>query len=154
MTSYVKSVLQPGEVVRHSADLHWILYAPGALCTLAAFVIFLLLPAQPGFVHWLFVVVSAILLAVGVGLMAQNWYRWWTTEIAVTDRRIIYKTGFIYRETSEMHMDKVESVDVDQSILGRLLDYGDVSVVGTGSTWETLRTIARPIELRNHITAR
>ena len=153
MTSYVKSVLQPGEVVRHSADLHWILYARGAFCVIAAWVIFLLLPAQPGFVHWSLVVVSAILFAIGLGLLAQNWYRWWTTEIAVTDRRIIYKTGFIYRETSEMHMDKVESVDVDQTILGRLLDYGDVSVIGTGSTWETLRTIARPIVLRNHITA-
>ena len=151
--SYVNRVLQPGEVVRHRADLHWILYARGALCALAAWVMFLLIPAEQGFVHWLLVIGSSILLAVGVGLLAQNWYRWWTTEIAVTDRRIIYKTGFIYSETSEVHMDKVESVDVDQTILGRLLDYGDVSVVGTGSTWETLRTIARPIVLRNHITA-
>jgi uncharacterized membrane protein YdbT with pleckstrin-like domain len=52
----------------------------------------------------------------------------WITEIAVTDRRIIYKRGFINRHTEEMNMDKVASVDVDQSILGRILDYGTVHV--------------------------
>ena len=60
------------------------------------------------------------------------WFIRWITEIAVTDRRVIYKRGFITRHTEEMNMDKVESVDVDQSILGRLLDYGTVHVIGTG----------------------
>ena len=58
----------------------------------------------------------------------------------------------IRRYTVEMHMDKVESVDVEQSILGRLLDYGDVTVRGTGAGFEPLQRIARPLELRNHIT--
>ena len=49
-------------------------------------------------------------------------------------------------------MDKVESVQINQSILGRMLDYGDVTILGTGEGFETLRTIARPIELRNSIT--
>ena len=52
----------------------------------------------------------------------------------------------------EMNMDKVESVQIDQSILGRMLDYGDVRILGTGEGFETLRTIASPIELRNSIT--
>ena len=60
------------------------------------------------------------------------WFMRWITEIAVTDRRIIYKRGFINRHTEEMNMDKVASVDVDQSILGRMLDYGTVHVLGTG----------------------
>ena len=46
---------------------------------------------------------------------AKGWFKRWTTEIAVTDKRIIYKTGFIKRHTEEMNMDKVASVDVDQS---------------------------------------
>jgi len=151
--SYVNRVLQPGETVRYRASLHWILYLRGVLCCLAAVVIFALARDAQGFVYWLAMVASWLFLAAGLVLIAHAWYRWWTTEIAVTDRRIIYKTGFIYRETSEMNMDKVESVDVDQSIPGRMLDYGDVSVVGTGSTWEKLSTIAKPIDLRNHITA-
>ena len=69
------------------------------------------------------------------------------TEIAVTNRRVIYKTGLIRRQTNEMNMDKVESVQIDQSILGRMLDYGNVTILGTGEGFETLRTIASPIEL-------
>jgi len=151
--SYVNRVLQPGETVRYRASLHWILYLRGVLCCIAAVVIFALTRDAQGFVYWLAMVAGWLFLAAGIALIAHTWYLWWTTEIAVTDRRIIYKTGFIYRETSEMNMDKVESVDVDQSIPGRMLDYGDVSVVGTGSTWEKLSTIAKPIDLRNHITA-
>ncbi len=51
-----------------------------------------------------------------------------------------------------MNMDKVESAQIDQSILGRMLDYGNVTILGTGEGFETLRTIASPIELRNNIT--
>ena len=92
------------------------------------------------------------LALVAVGLLIQQWFRWWITEIAVTDRRVIYKKGFIRRQTNEMNMDKVESVKIDQSIIGRMLDFGDVAILGTGEGFETLRTIATPIELRNSIT--
>jgi uncharacterized membrane protein YdbT with pleckstrin-like domain len=92
------------------------------------------------------------LVLVAVALLIQQWLRWWVTEIAITDRRVIYKKGLIRRQTNEMNMDKVESVQIDQSILGRILDYGDVTILGTGEGFETLRTIAGPIELRNSIT--
>jgi uncharacterized membrane protein YdbT with pleckstrin-like domain len=52
-----------------------------------------------------------------------------------------------------MNMDKVESVQIDQSILGRMLDFGNVTILGTGEGFETLHTIASPMELRNSITA-
>ena len=94
------------------------------------------------------------------------WFIRWITEIAVTDRRIIYKRGFITRHTEEMNMDKVASVDVDQSILGRMLDYGTIHVMGTGGAAvarpsrhtergiEHLHRIAAPMALRNAITAK
>jgi len=66
---------------------------------------------------------------------------------------VIYKTGFIRRHTVEMNMDKVETVDVDQSILGRLLGFGTIRVRGTGQGIESLRGIGDPIGLRNAITA-
>ncbi len=70
---------------------------------------------------------SAYALAlVAVCLLIQQWFQWWVTEIAVTNRRVIYKKGLVRRQTNEMNMDKVESVQIDQSILGRMLDYGDV----------------------------
>jgi len=53
-----------------------------------------------------------------------------------------------------MALDKVESVDVNQSILGRILDYGDVTIQGVGEGKETITTIASPLRFRSYITAR
>jgi uncharacterized membrane protein YdbT with pleckstrin-like domain len=98
--------------------------------------------------------ISLLVLAAGLLSLLRAWFRRWTTEIAVTDRRVIYKRGFIRRYTVEMHMDKVESIDVDQSVLGRLLDYGDVIVRGTGASFEPLPMVQSPIKLRNAVTAK
>jgi uncharacterized membrane protein YdbT with pleckstrin-like domain len=153
--SYVNRVLQPGETVRYTAGLHWSMYAPGALVWVLAGIIALVLP-DPS-THWLpnrlGVIAAWLGFAVGLVLIARAWFQRWTTEIAVTDRRVIYKTGFIRRNTTEMHMDKVESVEVKQSVLGRILNYGDVEIRGVGTGFEPLRMIDAPLELRNHITA-
>lgn len=149
--NYVQRVLQPGEVIRHTASIHWIVYWPGLVCLLAALGAYgyaeLRAHSSP---FWQ--VVAGLLGIVGLLLLVPEWFTWWTTEIAVTNLRVIFKAGFIRRTTNEMNMDKVESVRVDQSILGRILDYGDVTIIGTGEGEEELRTVARPLDLRNHIT--
>jgi uncharacterized membrane protein YdbT with pleckstrin-like domain len=149
--SYVQSVLQPGEQVRHTAKLHWIMYWPGLLFLLAAIAAFVLAYSTTrGGTLWTYL--AGVLAIVALGFLFREWFVQWTTEIAVTDRRIIYKEGFVRRSTVEMHMDKVESVDVEQTIMGRLLDYGTVTVKGVGTGFEPLKMIAAPLDLRNHIT--
>jgi uncharacterized membrane protein YdbT with pleckstrin-like domain len=152
MSSYVERVLQPGEEVRHLAFLHWILYVPGFVTLLISLAVwYVARSVERGAVFWLGV--SAVVAAVAAIMIFQAWFKRWITEIAVTNRRVIFKTGFIARNTNEMQMDKVESVRVDQSILGRILDYGDVIVLGTGKgEFTRLKTIAGPIEMRNQIT--
>jgi uncharacterized membrane protein YdbT with pleckstrin-like domain len=148
--SYVQHVLQPGEQVRRISRIHWIVYWPGIAAALLAVVAYALSDTRylPGI--WRYTAYALALVA--VVLLVKQWLELWVTEIAVTDRRVIYKKGLIRRQTNEMNMDKVESVQIDQSILGRMLDYGDVTILGTGEGFETLRTIASPIELRNSIT--
>jgi uncharacterized membrane protein YdbT with pleckstrin-like domain len=150
VTSYVQRVLQPGEKVRHISSIHWIMYWPGVAVALLAVVAYWISDTRhlPGF--WRYT--AYVLAIVAAVLLIQQWFQGWVTEIAVTNRRVIYKKGLIQRETNEMNMDKVESVLIDQSIFGRMLDYGNVTILGTGEGFETLRTIARPIELRNSIT--
>ena len=77
-----------------------------------------------------------------------------STEMVVTDRRVILKEGFLSRKTIEINMDKVERVDVDQTILGRLFDYGSVTVKGTGASYEPFKMVNSPIIFRNAIMAR
>ena len=76
-----------------------------------------------------------------------------TTELAVTDRRVIYKTGIFRRHSMEMNRSKVETVGVNQSILGRVLGYGTVIVRGTGGSFEPIPFIGDPLTFRSHITA-
>ena len=76
-----------------------------------------------------------------------------TTELVVTDRRVILKRGIFSRQTIEMNRTKVESVDVDQTVMGRIMGYGTVIVRGTGGGLEPIRNIAHPLAFRSHITA-
>ena len=72
----------------------------------------------------------------------------WTSEFAITNKRIIIKVGLISRHTVEMNLTKIESVDIDQSIMGRILGYGTITVIGTGGTREAFLNIAHPMEFR------
>ena len=84
--SYVQQVLQPGEVVRYQASIHWITYLHGVLWLLAALVFWIVLPEswRHGFI---ISAVMIVLVVAGLLLLARAWFEWWITEIAVTDRR-------------------------------------------------------------------
>lgn len=77
-----------------------------------------------------------------------GYIRYRTTEFAVTDRRIIAKTGLISRNTVELFLDKVESLGVEQTVPGRILDFGTITIHGTGTTTEPFRSISAPLMLR------
>lgn len=155
MSRYIDQILQPGERVLYSTTLHPVIYLPAVLAWTAAAVFFVLerQAMTPGAgLLWL---ILAGLAALGALYWTLNaWFRRWTTETDVTTLRVVHKTGFIRRRTFEMNLDKVESVDVDQSIPGRLLDYGDVTIRGVGEGFETITMIASPLKFRTNITAR
>jgi uncharacterized membrane protein YdbT with pleckstrin-like domain len=70
------------------------------------------------------------------------------SEFVITNRRIIIKTGFIARSTFEMNLSKIESVNVEQTAMGRILNYGSITIIGTGGTKETFHNIAKPLSFR------
>lgn len=155
--SYVKKVLQPNETVKHESRIHWIVYTPGLIFVILALAAYLFgglaIPAGWTSTDSWPIAVGAALLIIALYLLLGAFFSRWTTELAITDRRIIFKRGFVRRHTIEMNMDKIESVDVDQSILGRMLNYGDITVRGTGTGLEPLKDIDDPIGFRNHVTA-
>jgi uncharacterized membrane protein YdbT with pleckstrin-like domain len=148
--NYVNSVLQPGETLKAHSTLHWLVY-DRALAALAAAIVFFIASRQVVQYGVIFQWIAVFFTACAVILFVPAWLRRLTTEIAVTDRRIILKRGLIQRHTIEINMDKVESVDVDQSILGRIFDFGTVTVHGTGTSIEPLRNVSAPIALRNAV---
>jgi uncharacterized membrane protein YdbT with pleckstrin-like domain len=152
---YVRRVLQPGETVVYETRLHWLIYLRAILALIVCG--FLIGGALSGAGHqdlslalWIAAAIFALLaLSTGLGAFVRRA----TTELAVTDHRVIYKSGLLSRHTLEMNRSKVESVDVNQTILGRMLGYGTIIVRGTGGSLEPMRRIADPLNFRSHITA-
>jgi uncharacterized membrane protein YdbT with pleckstrin-like domain len=155
MGRYIDKILQPGEKVLYSTNAHWIFYLPAIAAWIVALVLLILSRATiTESISLLCMAASAVVAIAALYWTVKAWFHRWTTETDVTNLRVVHKTGFIKRRTFEMSLDKVESVDVNQSILGRLLNYGNVTVRGVGEGAETIRTIASPLDFRNHITAR
>ena len=153
--AYIDEILEPGEKVVFKTRLSWTLYGSAIVYALLALALTVLSTTVAGLGVIAFVIAALAALTALAALFGflRAWFRRWTTEIAVTDRRVVLKRGFIRRHTVEMNMQKVESVDVDQTQLGRIFNYGAVTIRGTGSTLESLRMIDHPLKLRSAITA-
>jgi uncharacterized membrane protein YdbT with pleckstrin-like domain len=154
-TRYVRRVLQPGENIVYATKLHWIIYLRAILLLIVCVIVagagwYMADNQNLSLALW----IAAIIFAL---LSLSSWLpaliRRITTEIALTDRRIIHKRGLIARYTIETNRRQVESVDVDQSVLGRLIGYGTIVIRGTGSNWEPLPHIDDPLAFRTQLTA-
>jgi uncharacterized membrane protein YdbT with pleckstrin-like domain len=154
MGRYIDDILQPGEKVLYSTNAHWIFYLPAIAAWIVALVFLVLSRTVADTPELICLALATIAALAGLYWAAKAWFHRWTTETDVTNLRVVHKTGFIKRRTFEMSLDKVESVDVNQSILGRILNYGSVTVRGVGEGAETIDMIASPLEFRSHITAR
>ena len=129
MASYVESVLTPGERVVHL----------GRVSAWSQF--------------WMWVLGVLLLPVFGLGLvpLVIGWINIRTTELAVTERRVIAKFGLIRRDTIEIKVERIESVQVNQSVLGRLLNFGTIVFSGAGTPQLTVPDIAEPLEFRKAV---
>ena len=141
MGNYVHSNLIAGEQVVHETGVHPIVFLPPAAFVIGGIGFGVLGMPYPG----------VIFLAIGVVMFAAAWIRQWSSEFAVTNKRVIIKVGFISRRTIEINMSKVESVEVNQDIFARLLNYGTIVVIGTGGTKEPFDLIADPLAFRRAV---
>jgi len=145
---YVEHHLLPDERITYRGHLHKIIYAAPVVWAAVATV-----AAAVAFIYDVPIAGAAGLLLAAIPLI-------WTTvayrssEFAVTDKRVIVKVGWIQRRTLETMLDKVEGVGVDQTIGGRILGFGTLTVTGTGGTQEQFANIANPLEFRRQVQAR
>src|SRR5688500_12141226 len=95
--------------------------------------------------------VGVVLAACGVIWLAVRWIEWGTSEFAVTSVRLIFKVGLVARYATELLLSKVESISVTQSLVGRLANYGDLKVTGTGAVWEVFKRVYDPAGFRNAV---
>jgi uncharacterized membrane protein YdbT with pleckstrin-like domain len=150
---YVERHLLPGERVLYKTRLHWVLFARPLLVTLIGAglaVAVRYLDAQAEAARWAGWIGLGI-MAIGLLWGFVHWVELRTSEFAVTTTRVIFKVGLVARYTTELLLTKVESIGVQQSLTGRILDYGDLTVIGTGGTREVFRRVRDPISFRNYV---
>ncbi|HVO90693.1 MAG TPA: PH domain-containing protein [Casimicrobiaceae bacterium] len=147
MASYVEEIVGPGETVTYVGHVSFFAIL-GSLIGGSVLIVAGAIAALGGVVP-----IGAAVAIVGIGWLASGLIRRASTELAVTNRRVIAKFGLIRRSTVEINLSKIESVRVEQSVMGRLLGYGSIIVTGTGSTMDPIPFISRPIEFRQALQA-
>jgi len=142
VVSYIGENLLPDEHVVYRAELHWIIFARAILVLVVGLVlVFVPRIGQAGLV----------VLLLGVVILVPPFVAYRTTELGVTNKRVIVKTGLIRRRTLELLLRQVEAISVDQSLLGRLLGFGSITLTGTGGVREVFHRVRDPLELRRRI---
>lgn len=143
--SYTEQNLTPGEVILYRTGLHWVVM----LDRMIFGGVFLLVGAVALIVGYTFVgllIVGFGSLTIALAIVVRN-----TTEMAVTSRRLIIKAGVLRKNTLELFLPKIESIHVEQGMLGRMLDYGNIVVRGTGGTAEPFKKVRSPLEFRRQV---
>ena len=148
--SYVDEHLLPGERVTYRARRHWLLFAWPVTFLALALLSFGLLTALDLWPdgRWIPPLVFGLLALVFV---VQPAVEYLTSEFAVTDKRVVVKTGLVQRDSHETLLSKIEAIGVDQTLLGRFFNYGTVTIVGTGGSREPFALIAEPLEFRRQV---
>lgn len=155
--SYIEKNLLPGETVLYRTGCHWIVLICPVLVGLTTgslalvFLASAYLGAQKGFSYPGMVVVGTLAGIGTIVVIGGAIIRKAATEVAVSNKRVLIKTGLFSRKSIEVLLPKVESIGVDESLFGRMLGYGSVIVRGTGGTFETFDKIAHPNELRRQV---
>jgi membrane protein YdbS with pleckstrin-like domain len=145
---YTTATLQADERALHKTTLHWMVLIVPMFVALFTFLVIGpigMIAAWKG-QAWIWV-----LLVIPVAIVASAVLGVKTSELVITDRRVLIKVGFIRRQTFEMFISKIESVAVTQGMLGRFFNYGTVEIRGTGGSSESFATIAAPLQFRDAI---
>ena len=151
MTAYYKKLVRPNEIVLHIGKLHWRVY----LRALALLLIGAALIGAGGALQGPpLTIIGFLLLLVAAVVALDAWWRRLTTEIIVTNMRVIWKRNWIAVKTREINLSKIETVDIRQSVFDRLIGAGAVVMIGTGGSWEPVWPVAKPRVLRNAIGVR
>jgi len=153
MARYVETIVGPGEQIVHIGRISLIAILSsllaGAFVIVVAVGVLLVPVGSPDLKR----VIAGVVAALGVLLIVAALVRRSSTELAVTNRRVIAKFGLIARSTVEMNLAKIESVRVEQTVMGRLFGFGSIIVTGTGSTMDPIAFISDPIAFRQAIQA-
>lgn len=140
---YIENNLLPKENIFYRGYRHWIVFLHVSLWLCVALFIGLVFPG--------FTILEGVILlfAVVTGITAFIFY--WFSEIAVTNMRVIVKTGWIARDSTETMIQNIASIHIDQPVLGRIFNYGTVTILDRSGLQTPYLFIRDPFEFRRAV---
>ncbi len=148
--SYIDDSLTPEERVLYRGYLHWVIYGSAILLALVAALLFIAAVASSATAGTAVVPAVFVLALAGIAFLV-SYIRVRTTELAVTNFRVLAKHGLIKRETIEQKLKTLDGVLVNQSVVGRILGYGSVETRGSGGGHTPIKNISDPLEFRKQV---
>ena len=156
--SYVNKNLMEGEEIVYRGKIHWLIFVPGAIGLALGLLLLLLrgevtayfsnlLDITADLTYLTVAIALVVLLPSAIKFLKALIFRL-STELVITNKRVVAKFGFIRRSTTELNHSKVESFNVEQNILNRILDSGTVVINGTGHIRTPIPNIDSPLEFR------
>jgi membrane protein YdbS with pleckstrin-like domain len=139
--------LLAGECIVYRTRPHWILFGGPLVVALVGVALGVTLQLAAGD-YWY---AGAALVGVALLLAVPPAIRYFSSDFAVTDKRVLARMGILHRQSLETLLSKIEGIGVEQNPWGRMLGYGSVTITGTGGTRESLPGIPRPLEFRRHV---
>ncbi|MDQ6625352.1 MAG: PH domain-containing protein, partial [Verrucomicrobiota bacterium] len=147
---YARTTLGSNETPFYRTSLHWVVFVRFGILALIAF-LFIAMPLAIGIQALLGSQIGWFALPLPAFVMLPPTLAFASSELVVTDQRVLIKTGILTRQTLEMFISRIESVAVHQAVLGRMLDFGTVTIRGMGGSEEAFEAIAHPVEFRNAV---
>lgn len=145
MSSYIEENLLPGEQVSYSGHRHWVVFVSPVGWLIAAFLVYWIMPESMGL--W----VALIFVAAALVLGSSAFIDYTMSEIHVTSERILIKIGWISRSSIETDLTRISSIDVVQTMCGRVLNFGTVIICDVGNMRTPFDRIARPFDFRRAV---
>ncbi len=145
--SYLEKTLSEGEEIKVRAHLHWINYAGTVIFTFCALFTLLCYYVGEEATDRFFLYLTEFFIVT----MIVSILRILTTELVITNKRVVFKYGIISVQTDELLISKIESVELDQSVIGRVFNFGNINFSGTGSAKVNFPIIANPREIKSQM---
>ncbi len=137
--NYVETVLMPGETIIEKAQIHWFIFVMDVILLLIAF-----------WLRDIELLMAMVIAAVAIFTTIRDLVYYLTTELALTNKRVIAKFGWVQRHTIELSLSRVESLTVNQSIFGRIFNFGTLTINGIGGIRTPIPIIADPLKFRSN----
>ncbi len=154
---YIPSTLLRGEKLIYIARPHWIIFTPGVLMLIVAMLFFHYGPIFFSFQfsvlggYQLYGIVGFVIALVACYWLLTAYIIFRTSEYGVTDKRVLMKTGWIRRNSLEIFLQRLEAINVSQTVPGRIFNYGTIVLIGTGGTQDYYANVPDPLNFRRRV---